>query len=83
MREIKQAEEKAKSEFASVLEHIKKVLGEKIKEVRITSRLTSSPVCIVADEHDVNSHMQRLLIATGQAVPPSKPIFEINPEDIN
>ncbi len=79
-QETKQAEEKAKTEFATVLEQIKKILGEKIKEVRVTSRLTNSPVCIVADENDINSHMQRLLMATGQAVPPSKPIFEINPE---
>jgi len=78
--EQKKEQEKAKDDYASMLEQIKKVLGEKIKEVRITSRLTTSPACIVADEYDLNMNMKRILQSVGQEVPESKPIFEINPE---
>jgi molecular chaperone HtpG len=55
-------------------------LGERVKEVRLTARLTSSPSCIVADKTDMGSHMQRMLKAAGHALPESKPIFELNPE---
>lgn len=78
--EQKKEQEKAKDDYASMLEQIKKVLGERIKEVRITSRLTTSPACIVADEYDLNMNMKRILQSIGQDVPESKPIFEINPE---
>lgn len=78
--EDKKAEEKHKDEFASVIEHVKKVLGEKVKEVRITHRLTISPACIVADVYDMNMNMQRILQSVGQPMPESKPIFELNPD---
>ncbi|MGD9108998.1 MAG: molecular chaperone HtpG [Gammaproteobacteria bacterium] len=78
--EHKKEQEKAKDDYASMLEQIKKILGEKIKEVRITSRLTTSPACIVADEYDLNMNMKRILQSIGQDVPESQPIFEINPE---
>jgi len=66
-------------EARDLLEHLKKVLEDKIKEVRITSRLTSSPACLVVDEYDIDPSLQRLLKATGQALPATKPILEINP----
>ncbi len=78
--EDKKEEEKQKDEFASVIEHVKKVLGEKVKEVRITNRLTTSPACIVADVYDMNMNMQRILQAVGQPAPEGKPIFELNPD---
>lgn len=78
--EEKKEEEKHKDEFASVIEHVKKVLGEKVKEVRLTHRLTTSPACIVADIYDMNMNMQRILQAVGQPAPESKPIFELNPD---
>jgi len=78
--EQKKEQEKVKDDYASMLEQISKVLGEKIKEVRITSRLTTSPACIVADEYDLNMNMKRILQSIGQDVPESKPVFEINPE---
>lgn len=73
--EKKQAED----EFSSIISHIKKVLGDKIKDVKLTYRLTHSPACLVADEHDIGRQMQRVLRAAGQTVPTSKPIFELNP----
>jgi molecular chaperone HtpG len=63
-----------------ILNHIKKVLENKVKEVVLTNRLTDSPACIVADEQDMNLEMQRILQAAGQQLPASKPVFEINPE---
>jgi molecular chaperone HtpG len=58
---------------------VKKALGEKVKDVRVTQRLTESPVCLVADEHDMGMHLERLLKAAGQKVPDAKPILEVNP----
>jgi molecular chaperone HtpG len=46
--------------------------------VRVTLRLTESPACLVADDHDMTAHLQRMLKAAGQAVPASQPILEIN-----
>lgn len=75
------AEVKEKEEtLAPMLKQIKDVLGERVKEVLITNRLTDSPACIVADEQDMGLEMQRILQAAGQQVPGSKPLFEINPE---
>jgi molecular chaperone HtpG len=66
-------------EGKDLLEHLKKVLDEKVKEVRITTRLTSSPACLVVDEYDIDPNLQRLLKASGQTLPSTKPILEINP----
>jgi molecular chaperone HtpG len=66
-------------EGKDLLEHLKKVLDQQVKEVRITTRLTSSPACLVVDEYDIDPSLQRLLKATGQALPTTKPILEINP----
>ncbi len=66
-------------EGKDLLEHLKKVLEEKVKEVRITTRLTSSPACLVVDEYDIDPNLQRLLKASGQTLPSTKPILEINP----
>ncbi len=71
---------KAESDFSSLIEHVKKILGDKVKDVRLTHRLTTSPACVVADTHDMGREMQRILAAAGQSVPDSKPIFEINPK---
>jgi molecular chaperone HtpG len=65
--------------LAPMLKQIQEVLGERVKEVRITNRLTDSPACVVADENDMGLEMQRIMQAAGQKMPSSKPIFEINP----
>ena len=71
----KEAEESAKD----VVERIKKALGEKVMDVRATTRLTDSPACIVLNEHEIALHMQRLMKQAGHEVPASKPVLEINP----
>ena len=73
----KELEEKTK-ESEGLLKKMKEALGDKVEEVRVTTRLTSSPACIVLNEHDMAMHMQRLLKEAGHAMPSSKPILEIN-----
>ena len=75
----KQAQEQQADEFKPLTEKIKASLGDKVKEVRITHRLTDSPACLVADEHDMSGNLARLLKAAGQKAPNSQPILEINP----
>lgn len=72
--------EESNEDNNKLAERIKTVLEEKVKEVRTTNRLTSSPACLVADEGDMGRHLEQILKASGQAVPGSKPILEINPE---
>jgi molecular chaperone HtpG len=76
----KQEQEKEADEFKDLTGKIQGSLGERVKEVRITHRLTDSPACLVADEHDVSGNLARLLKAAGQKAPASKPILEINPK---
>jgi molecular chaperone HtpG len=76
----KDEQEKVQKDFADVVAKFKETLADKVKDVRITHRLTTSPACIVADENDMGIHVQRMLKAAGQDVPTSKPILELNPE---
>jgi len=75
----KKAIEQESAELKGLLERIKASLGERVKDVRVTHRLTESPACLVADEHDVSANLARLLKAAGQGAPASRPILEINP----
>ena len=68
------------TQLKDLIARIKASLGERVKEVRVTHRLTESPACLVADEHDVSANLARMLKAAGQGVPPSKPILEVNPK---
>jgi molecular chaperone HtpG len=68
------------TELGTLLDRIKSSLGERVKDVRFTRRLTESPACLVADEHDVSGNLARMLKAAGQRVPEAKPILEINPK---
>ncbi|OGS98046.1 MAG: molecular chaperone HtpG [Gallionellales bacterium RIFCSPLOWO2_12_FULL_59_22] len=76
----KQAQEKEADEFKPLTDKIKASLAERVKEVRVTHRLTDSPACLVADEHDLSGNLARMLKAAGQAAPTSQPILEINPQ---
>ncbi|BBN82043.1 chaperone protein HtpG [Pseudoalteromonas sp. A25] len=78
--EAKKAQEESEKEVEGLVERVKTALGDKVKEVRFTHRLTDSPACVVADEHDMSSQMQKLMESVGQAVPEQKPVFELNPE---
>ena len=75
----KELEKKAKS-AEKLLKRMKKSLGERVDDVRVTNRLTDSPACIVLNEQDMAMHMQRILKEAGHEMPSTKPILEINPD---
>ncbi len=72
-------DEKHADENKAMLERIRESLGERVREVRITHRLTDSPSCLVADAHDPSANLARILKASGQKMPEFRPILEINP----
>lgn len=74
----KQEQEKQASDNKELTDKIQGALGDKVKEVRVTYRLTDSPACLVADDNDIGGNMARILQAAGQNVPTSKPILEVN-----
>ncbi len=78
--EEKKAQEETDKNFADLVERVKTTLGEKVKDVRITHRLTDSPACLVVDDMDMSANLERMLKAAGQDIGSTKPIFEINPE---
>lgn len=80
--EILKQDEKMKEEFGSIIERVKNELGDRVKEVRLSHRLTNSPSCLVVSETDMGSQLQRILKAAGQEVMDVKPIFELNPEHL-
>lgn len=63
-----------------LIERFKAVLEDQVEEVRVTSRLTQSPACLVVGENDMGAQMRRIMEAAGQKIPSSKPILEVNPE---
>jgi len=81
LEDEKEKEEKKKIEkdAKSLVEKIQKALGDKVKEVKVTHRLTDSPACLVAGAHDLSGNLERILKAAGQKTPDTKPILEINP----
>ena len=82
---LQDAQDKARVEetakdFADLAKAMKDALGERVKEVRMTDRLTDSPCCLVADEGEMSATLQRMLRQAGQKAPEQKPILELNPE---
>lgn len=63
-----------------LVDKFKAVLGEQVKDVRVSDRLVGSPSCLIADAHDMGANMERILHAIGQDAPTARPILEINPE---
>ena len=78
-KEKKEHEETEKN-FKDLLDRMKSVLEDKVKDVRVTFRLTDSPACLVSDENELSGNLLRMLKAAGQQAPDTKPILEINPE---
>ncbi len=75
----KAEQQKTEGEYKELVERIKAALGERVKDVRVTFRLTDSAACLVSDENEMSGHLQRLLRAAGQMAPESRPILELNP----
>jgi molecular chaperone HtpG len=72
------ASEEASKEFGDVIERVKKTLGEKISDVRMSQRLTDSPSCLVLNDNDMSVQMQQILEAAGQYAPKAQPVLELN-----
>lgn len=72
--------EKAKAEYQSVLDALKSALGDKIKEVRFSRRLTDSAAVLVSDEQGIDANMERMMKAMGQVIPVAPRILELNPD---
>ncbi len=64
----------------ALLERVKTHFGERVAEVRATDRLTESAACLALGEYDMGEQMRKIMAATGQSLPDSKPVLEINPE---
>ena len=78
-QEEKKVHEEVAKEHAGLIERLKNVLGEDaVREVRVSSRLTDSPACLVVEENDMSANLGRLLKSVGQEAPSTKPILEIN-----
>ncbi|MDQ6993967.1 MAG: molecular chaperone HtpG [Mariprofundaceae bacterium] len=78
--EDKKEHDEAVKSAEPVVEKLKAALGEKVKDVRVTDRLTESPACLVSDQFDMTGNMERILKQAGQDIPSVQPILEINPE---
>ncbi|MFF5093534.1 MULTISPECIES: molecular chaperone HtpG [Actinosynnema] len=83
--DLESEEEKAAAaervaDFAELTSWMTGLLAEQVKEVRLTSRLTTSPACVVGDEHDLTPTLEKMYRAMGQELPPVKRILELNPE---
>jgi len=79
-KEVEEKKVAVEKDFKDVVEKMKKSLGDRVKEIRLTNRLTDSPACVVFDENELTGHMQRMLKAAGQAFSQTKPILELNPD---
>lgn len=76
----KEAQEEVEKKFEGLVGRVTAVLGDKVKSVRLSHRLTDSPSCLAVDDHDMGLQMRKIMEASGQTVPEVKPIFELNPE---
>jgi len=78
-KEEKEKYQQAEESFKSLVGRMKESLGEKVKEVRVSHRLTRSPSCLVVEQQDMAVNMQKLLKQAGHALPEINPVLEINP----
>ena len=79
-KELQKETEEKTGEYKDVLKRLEELLTDQVKEVRVTNRLTTSPACLVAGDQDMEANLQRILEASGQAIPTSKRVLEINPD---
>ncbi len=76
----KEQREQIEKENQPLVERFKENLGDRVKDVKVTHRLTDSPACVVSSEGEMSAQMARLMAAAGQDMPEIKPVFEFNPE---
>ena len=73
-------EEEKDGDHAPVLARFREALSDRVKDVRVTRRLSTSPACLVSEEYEMSRHLERILDAAGQKIDAAKPILEINPD---
>ena len=78
-KEDKKKKEKTIKDYEKVISKAQEILDNQVKEVKVSSRLSESPSCLVADENELGGNMERIMKSLGQDVPDTKPILEINP----
>tara|TARA_B100000959_G_scaffold79009_1_gene84042 strand:- start:7641 stop:9440 length:1800 start_codon:yes stop_codon:yes gene_type:complete len=78
-KEDKKKKEKTVKDYEKVISKAQQILDNQVKEVKVSSRLSESPSCLVADENELGGNMERIMKSLGQDVPDTKPILEINP----
>lgn len=81
-QEEEKKEQAQQQEYDALLKQIKTILDDKVKEVRLSHRLTTSPACLVRDQNALGPQMERLLKAAGQPITEAKPILELNPDHV-
>ena len=79
-KDDKKKAEEAQEQSKGLVKRLKEALGDKVDDVKVTTRLVDSPACIVLSEMDMALHMQRLMKQAGHDIPETKPVLEINPE---
>jgi molecular chaperone HtpG len=79
-KEKEESRKQAEEEHKNLVEKMKELLGDKVKEVRLSQRLTESACCLVADEFGMGVHMEKIMRAMNQEVPPARRILELNPD---
>jgi molecular chaperone HtpG len=77
--EDKEEQKKVEEESASIVKQLKEELADKVEDVRVSHRLTSSPSCLILSEQDMALYMQQMMKQAGHEMPSSKPVLEINP----
>lgn len=78
-KEEKEQQKAAEEENKGFTERMKEALGDSVKEVRVTHRLTSTPACLVSENSDMSGNLERILREAGQEMPNMQPILEVNP----
>jgi molecular chaperone HtpG len=76
----KNKQKNVEEEYASLVERVSKLLNSRVKEVRVSHRLTDSAACLAVDDNDMGLQMRKIMEASGQSVPETKPILELNPQ---
>ena len=79
-KDEKEKAKEAEKDYQSLVARMKEILGDKVKDVRVSHRLTTSPSCLGVEEKDMAVSMQKLLKQAGHTVPDVEPILEINPD---
>ncbi len=81
-KDDEEAAKKVEGQYKDLVKRIQDALGEDVKEVRVSHRLTDSPSCLVLETHEMPIHLRQVMKQAGHQLPDSKPILEINPDHV-